>query len=376
MPPAGAPRRRDRRDIHYWKCDRPAAFHGTSLQHREQASKRAAELLQPLLRHHFDDPEIGLQDAGSQGNHLTFKMHSRGRSYFVRVEDGPEQDDYMEVEAAVIAAVTATGVPTAEVVLADSSWTRLPLAYQVIAWLPHPDLNHWFRQGKLNQPAVARQIGSAVGRWQSIQPAGFGPLDPDRLRRTSQLVGLHDAYRSYFRLNLDAQLGFLVDRGFLSSDQSRSLLAQIDRHNDLLQLSVACLVHKDLALWNVLGTPARVEAVIDWDDTIAGDPTDDLSLLGCFHDHAFLGAALDGYRQVRPLPEDFDARFWLHLLRNMIVKATIRVGAGYFDRGSGFFLNPTDAAAPTLRQITEQRLWLAHDALASGAALNHFATVS
>ena len=36
------------------------------------------------------------------------------------------------------------------------------------------------------------------------------------------------------------------------------------------------------------------------------------------------------------LPDEHRRRFWLHLLRNMIVKAVIRVGAGYFDRGADF----------------------------------------
>ena len=33
---------------------------------------------------------------------------------------------------------------------------------------------------------------------------------------------------------------------------------------------------------------------------------------------------------VRPLPDDFERRFRMHLLRNMIFKSVIRVGAGYY----------------------------------------------
>ena len=42
---------------------------------------------------------------------------------------------------------------------------------------------------------------------------------------------------------------------------------------------------------------------------------------------------------MRPLPENFEPRFWLHLLRNMLFKAVIRVGAGYFQKNSDFFLS-------------------------------------
>ena len=132
--------------------------------------------------------------------------------------------------------------------------------------------------------------------------------------------------------------------------------SSIAKSRDLLQLPQGCLVHKDLALWNVMGTPEKVTAVIDWDDSISGDPLDDLSLLACFHDAEFLAAALRGYAAVRPLPENWQARFWLHLLRNMIVKSVIRVGAGYFDRTSNFFLIGSGQDGGSLRDFTLARL--------------------
>jgi len=96
-----------------------------------------------------------------------------------------------------------------------------------------------------------------------------------------------------------------------------------------------------------LGSENQIAAFIDFDDAISGDPMDDLSLLGCLHDAAFLTRALEGYKSICPLPEEHLRRFWLHLLRNMIVKAVIRVGAGYFERSDGFFSLVPEAAART-----------------------------
>jgi hypothetical protein len=59
---------------------------------------------------------------------------------------------------------------------------------------------------------------------------------------------------------------------------------------------------------------------------------------------------------VRPLPEDYRRRFWLHLLRNMIVKAVIRVGAGYFERADGFFLIPKGDVGADFKAFTQARL--------------------
>ncbi len=87
-----------------------------------------------------------------------------------------------------------------------------------------------------------------------------------------------------------------------------------------------------------MGTETEIRAFIDWDDAISGDPVDDLSLLACFHPSSVVLAAVEAYASVRSLPADFEQRLWLHLLRNMIVKAVIRCHSGYFaeERGGPF----------------------------------------
>ena len=97
----------------------------------------------------------------------------------------------------------------------------------------------------------------------------------------------------------------------------------------LLELSEGCLVHKDLAFWNILGSNTEIIAFIDWADAISGDPTDDLSLLACFHPGEVVLSAIEGYKRVRRLPVNFEQRFWLHLLRNISFKAVIRVKGDY-----------------------------------------------
>ena len=64
----------------------------------------------------------------------------------------------------------------------------------------------------------------------------------------------------------------------------------------------------------------------------------------------------------RPWPE-LGRRLWLHLLRNMIVKAVIRTGAGYFSRGDGFFLIGSGSTGADLRLTTHQRIALALEGL-------------
>lgn len=187
------------------------------------------------------------------------------------------------------------------------------------------------------------------------------------MRQENTLRGYHASYTDYFHTRLDRHLDFLVEKNFLPRARAGELLREINVHAALLDLPSACLVHKDLALWNILGPPERIAAVIDFSDAIGGDPMDDISLLGCFHDGPMIARALEGYATIRKLPPDYDRRFWLHLLRNMIFKAVIRVGAGYFDRAGGFFLLGGGASGADLRAFTFARLDIALHGLRTNA---------
>jgi fructosamine-3-kinase len=357
-----------RRNVYYWKCDRPAAFHGTAPPRR--AERDLEPLLHEALTEHFNAASLRLTPADGQGNHLTWRAELDGLPLFVRVENGPEGDDYIEMETFLLRKVASVGVPAPKVYACDGTRQRVPFAWQALQDIPHPDLNHWHKRGTLDSPATAFEIGRNVARWQSIKPEGFGPFCVSTLRDAGQLRGLHTDYAMYFRLRLADHLDFLVKHNFLRPDQRREIFAAIDARRDLLALTSGCLVHKDLALWNVLGSETRIAAFIDFDDAISGDPMDDLSLLACFHDAAFLRNAFAGYKSVHAPPPNHRERFWLHLLRNLIVKAVIRVGSGYFDQDDRHFLIGPGQNGEALKQQTEERIAMSLHGLATDAGLS------
>jgi len=389
-----------RRDIYYWKCDRPAAFHGT--QTRGESCAEIGQQLREALQHQFDTQLVVLKPGAGQGNHLTWNADVDGTAMFVRVENGPEKDGHLAVESAVLDQVREAGVVTPRVFGCDASRTRVSFAWQALERISAPDLNHWFKQGGLDASSIAFEIGAAVAKWQTINFEGFGVLEHDHVGRvwrqparllagteepggsaeernvsseshppnTPGLRGCRTSYADYFHLRLEEHLHFLVSRGFLTTTQRDEITTEIENHRTLLDLPQGCLVHKDLALWNILGTEQQICAFIDFDDSIAGDPMDDLSLLACFHDSAFLQRAFEGYQSVRVLPQEHLRRFWLHLLRNMIVKAVIRVGAGYFNRDDGFFLISSGGSGQSLRETTLSKLALALHGLREGSGLD------
>ena len=345
-----------RKHIYYWKCDRPAAFHALDGTQAKRSTGELRNQIEDALAQRFPGEGIQLFPGPGQGNHVTFVGKIGTRAVFVRIEDGPEQDDYMEVETHVIKCVERCGVRVPRILACDASRKSVPFAWQVMVDNPLRDLNSFKKDGTLDFPVIAREIGANVARWQSIAPEGFGPFDPALLREQGNLHGFHNSYDQYFYLNLEKHLNFLSAGGLLSAPYAEKIRVELELHRPLLAATKGVLVHKDLALWNILGERNRIDAFIDWDDSISGDAMDDISLLACFYDGPVISDVLTGYTNVRSLPEDFGLRFWLHLLRNIVMKAVIRLGAGYFGRNDGFFLIGSGESGADLRELTLARI--------------------
>jgi len=79
---------------------------------------------------------------------------------------------------------------------------------------------------------------------------------------------------------------------------------------------------------------------------------------------------LQGYAAVKPLPKNYLQRFWLHLLRNMIFKAVIRVGAGYFKRNDRFYLIDSGSNGEVFELFTRNRIEIALRGLNQGCDLS------
>ena len=353
----------NRTGIYYWKCDRPSAFHSLHNDGKEKQFQQIDLPVRKLLEKRFNASPFTLNYGSGQGNHLTYLAVNNAKKYFVRIENGPERDTYMMVEGKIIDEVRNLGVPAPEIFESDTSRKKVDFAYQIMEYLEYPDLNTLHKAKELDMLTVAGEIGKYIARWQSITPPGFGLFNTEVIIKENRLIGLHDRYTDYYFLNLHNHLNFLVSKKFLTENEAKELLDTLYANKKYLNLSEGCLVHKDLALWNILGDEDEIKGFIDWDDSIVGDPTDDLSLLACFYADDVVQSAINGYTTIKALPNNFFPRFHLHLLRNMIVKAVIRVGANYFERTDDFFLIDSGSIGGTLEQVTREKIFMAYNLL-------------
>jgi len=355
-----------RKNIYYWKCDRPSAFHAIK-GNAEVTTENIKKEVDILLTHFFSSNDFESTVVSGQGNHLTFKAKRHQKDYFIRIENGPEGDEYMEIETEVMKCVQRLGIPTPHIYVVDSSRKYYSFAYQIMEYLDFGDLNKIYKDNKLDVLQVMHTLGQYIARWQKLTFEGFGTFNLKLFRENGILAGHHSCYADYYMTNLEKHLHFLEEQHFIDKKQQKNIYEEVQKHEWLLAISHGVLVHKDIALWNVMGDSNSILSVIDWDDSISGDPTDDISLMACFHSTKEINAIFNGYQTVSPLPDNFIPRFWLHLLRNMIVKAVIRVGAGYFKKNNDFFLfNSQHSNGMIFHDFTVTRLNKALECLKEG----------
>ena len=178
-----------------------------------------------------------------------------------------------------------------------------------------------------------RDLGRLVARVHSHPIAGYGLLDARPIAAGGGPPrGIWDAWPEYLRVNLAAHVDSCVRAGDLTGAGAVAFLSALERHAAGLDVPGGVLLHGDLGSHNVLTDGDRLLALIDWEDALAGDPVYDVAFWATFQPPERHAAFLAGYREVRPLPDDFPVRFWLYFVRILLAKAVHRRRFGYPDR--------------------------------------------
>jgi len=351
-----------RTNVYYWKCDSPLSYEQKRLYNEKYRDADIGDLVRRIGEHHFPDIPVQTSATGSAGNHYAYLIQLPDRTCFFRADDGKIDDDYMEAEAIAMTSARRQGVPVPDLIATDTTLSRFPVRYQILECIDYPSLREHDQNDVLDRRAVSEQLGVYLALLHKITGEGFGFLNTERLRRDGKLQGLDRCHSDYFDKCLDDHLGYLRDAGFLDSSKIGRIEAVFRRYSELLDIKRPSLLHKDMAFWNVLGAPDRVAAIVDWDDTVLGDPIDDLAIVRCFYDADVFEPLVAAYRRTAALPEDFTTRLWLYVLRNMLWKAKIRHFMGYFQMDESFFIRSRENR-DSLEAFTHKRIDMAIDKL-------------
>ncbi len=329
-----------REKVFYWKCDCDLSVAGKQQSYfADKYSPATVETARAAARDFAGTDQIDFAHLSVDGNHFAYRFVHNGKAYFLRTDDGRGDDDYMLAESAILTRLGAAGLPVPALYETSISMARHPFRYQIMDCLDAPPLIDHYKAGMLDLDAIAVQSGDFLAELHRIQLSGFGFIDTARLAGAKQLRGIDPTWRAYFHKCLENHLAYLETHRILPAGILPRIRRTLETHGELLETDRGVLLHRDFAIWNLLGSVNRIEAVIDWDDAVIGDPADDIGMVNCFMDEAYMETLLRAYARVHPVDERFRRKVSLYTLRNMLWKTVIRHYMGYFDKDSSFFLS-------------------------------------
>jgi len=136
--------------------------------------------LQGALRDRFPNRQITLTPAATQGNHLAWEAAVDDLPMFLRIENGSDGDDHLEMESAVLREVANAGVRVPEVHAVDVSRSRVSFAWQALEKIPFPILTN----GTRREASITRALHST-----SASPWRAGSHSASRLRPLTSRIG-------------------------------------------------------------------------------------------------------------------------------------------------------------------------------------------
>ncbi len=344
-----------RSDIYYWKCDNVLPDREKLICNDKQAVADIGPVVRDIAQDYFGKNNLTVTACNGAGNHYTYIIKNNDGEFFFRADGGKLDDDYMDAEGAAMELVRKRGVKVPEVYHWDVSLDKYPIRYQLMELVRGECLNNYYQSQTLDRTQIGREVGRLLAKMHQVKLDGFGFFNTNILRTKNKIVGLDNKNRDYFCKQLDNHIKCLRDTDFLATAEVAEIESLIEKHGHLLDIGQGSVVHKDIAFWNMIGTENKVNAIIDWDDVIIGDPADDISVMKCFYNGDVLGPVYEGYEEVTKISDKFKARTSLYLVRNMLWKSVIRTKLNYFDKKKDFFLINDDNKS-SLKEFTYNRL--------------------
>lgn len=331
-----------RNQAFYWKCDCPRSVENKrSTYFSDKHTLETSRIAREIVRDFIGDPPSVFTCLKVDGNHFVYRFKKDEKEFLLRTDDGRIDDDYMLAESAVIELLTRQRFPVPKIYATNVETGSV--RYQIMEYLDSPTLQSWALTKQLDSVAIAKQFGFHLSRLHQIKLPGFGFIDTEKLGAESRIVGIDDRWEDYFTKCLERHLSYLRDKELLTVGLIRRVESIFEKFSVFLDLAQGSLLHRDFAFWNILGTPREIRAVIDWDDTVIGDPADDISVVNCFNAPEFMDHLLAAYNDIIPIDGVFRAKIEFYTLRNMLWKIMIRHYMGYFEKGGDFFLSQNES---------------------------------
>jgi aminoglycoside phosphotransferase (APT) family kinase protein len=314
-----------RRKIFYPKTDLDFDL-GALRQRKQELGHTDLSKLGSVLDEEIASAEF-LSSAGTF--HALFRLQTSSGRYFLKLS--PEEPAVgFAVESWAMTQLRALGLRNLSVPAFSISSDALGAPFLVIEEAKGQPLNRFENVETQAVPSpLLSEFGKFLARVHTVEGKGAGLLDVGAVDGRPR--GLHAGWSDYLMLRLEAHLDVCEKIGAIKNERGEIERKFADAES-LFKKAPLRWLHGDPGHHNVFSDGQQITAVIDWEDSLCGDPIFDVAFWGTFCRDEMREEFLNGYQTIQKLPADFELRYWLYYLRTAISKTVHRHHFGAKDR--------------------------------------------
>lgn len=316
--------------LYHPKADLPYALSSP----RDETDGSFPDLALALCRRAFLEEPVAVRAAEEPGAlHAVYRVRlESGRRVVVRLSRlSPFQsDESLAIGAWAHERLADTGVPVPEVHVVDLSRRFCPFDYAIVEEARGMSLSRYDHVGDLILPLLGR-LARHLARIHEEVIEGFGRLvvGPARPGTVREARGRLGSWRAHVMPRLEEHLESCERAGLVGRVDARRIDRAFVELAGLLDLTSARLLHGDLNNQNALADGSEISGIIDWDDALAGDPIHDLAVWAASQPRRRHRPVLEVYAAERGLPDDFEPRYWLYVLRVALAQGVSQQRLGH-----------------------------------------------
>lgn len=252
--------------------------------------------------------------------HRVYKVSLKKKSYILRINAWGSvfRGFNFLTEKRIMENLSKKKLPFLVVYKADVSRKQVPFDYEVIDVAKGKDLFDISRKKKIPS-SVHFELGRIMRRVHKIKTEEFGPFD-------IYGSGIYPSWKKYIYCNFDKHIRQCLKIGTIDKKQFTIIRNLFIKNDGVFDKVTPTLLHGDLSNHNVFTDGKKITALIDWEDSVSGDPIFDIAYFGsgCYLHNEWLEAFLRGYQSIHSLNRDFWLRYWLYFLRISLAKTIAR----------------------------------------------------
>ena len=312
----------DRKDIFFNKAD--IESHIDSFDKYQSLKKKRGisflSIVKDLVSSYFNENLFDLNYINSGTFNDVFDIKISDQNYIIKINYSKIKTIHLDYKINKI--IYEKGIPCVQPLFIDTSRKKYDFDYFIMSKAKGVSLTGYKDNSSLFS-ILLENLGRVISLIHQIKIDGFGLLDYQGNK------GLHHQWESYLFLKLNEHINFCFQKNDIDAHEKKDILHYFDKYRYLFTLKKGSLLHGDLGNHNIFCKKTHITAIIDWEDSLIGDPVYDISLWATFHPDQNHEAFMRGY--FGESTRYFSMKFWLYYLRISLAKTVHRHKFGHQD---------------------------------------------